>query len=68
MHVVTYKVKDTGKNADYFREKAREITGTDAFVEVHPGLVRYRFLEEIGKDKLESLDKFMKETCDGVRT
>ena len=65
--VVEYKVKNTGKDARYFRRKARDVTKTDCFVEVHPGLVRFRFVKELSKDKLKELDKLMKEVADGVR-
>ncbi|RLC33646.1 MAG: hypothetical protein DRZ76_04085 [Candidatus Nealsonbacteria bacterium] len=65
--VVEYKVKDVGKNAKYFREKAVKMTGIDCLVEVHPGLVRFRFVKELSEKKLKELDSFMKEVADGVR-
>ena len=65
--VVEYKIKDVGKDARYFRERAVKMTGIDCFVEVHPGLVRFRFVKELGEDKLKLLDKFMREVADGVR-
>ena len=67
MYVVTYKVKDVGKVASDFRVYAREITGVDCFVEVHPGLVRFRFLAKLSEEKLKELDKFMSEVAEGVR-
>jgi len=65
--VVTYRVKDVGKDAGYFRRLAREVTGADPFTEVHPGLVRFRFRDEVPDEKLAELDKAMAEAADGVR-
>ncbi|RLG77354.1 MAG: hypothetical protein DRO12_02440 [Thermoprotei archaeon] len=67
MHVVTYRVKDIGRDANYYRDKAKQLIGSDAYVEVHPGLVRFRFTRELSESELEELDDFIKEVADGVR-
>jgi len=67
MSVVEYKIKDVGKTAADFRARAIEVTGVDCFVEVHPGLVRFRFVSEIKADKLKALDKLLKEMAEGER-
>jgi len=67
MSVVEYRIKDVGKTAADFRAKAVEVTGIDCFVEVHPGLVRFRFVSELKADRLKALDKFMKEAAEGER-
>ncbi len=67
VRVVVYRVKDTGKDARYFRSLARRATGVAPFTEVHPGLVRFRFPGDIPDDKVEQLDKAMAEVAEGVR-
>jgi len=67
MSVVEYRIKNVGKTAADFRAKAAEVTGVDCYVEVHPGLVRFRFVSEIKADKLKALDKYMREAAEGER-
>ena len=64
---VTYRIKDVGKDADYFRDLARSTLGADALVEVHPGIVRFRFLAKLSKDQVGKLDKVVAEVAEGVR-
>jgi len=65
--VVEYTVRNVGKDANYFRQLAVSVTGVDAFTEVHPGLVRFRFVSDVPEDRLKELDKKMREVADGVR-
>ncbi len=67
VRVAAYTVKDVGKDADYFRAVAKEVTGVDAFTEVHPRLVRFTFVDDVPDDVIEALDEKMMEIAEGVR-